>query len=240
VKELVDRLKKDSRVTVLTGAGVSAASGVPTFRGADGLWKNFKPETLATAEAFGRDPRFVWEWYAWRRQRIASCEPNAAHRVLADWSARFPNFQLITQNVDDLHQRAGTLNTIRLHGSIWEVSCWQRCHASPKRWRDETLSFPELPPRCPYCGGPTRPGVVWFGESLDPDVVSHASDAADCDVFITIGTSAVVYPAAGFIAQARRHGAFTVEINPEATPARVDLAIRGVAETVLPDIAASL
>lgn len=233
-------MRPDARITVLTGAGVSAASGVPTFRGADGLWKNFRPEALATAEAFGRDPRLVWEWYSWRRSRIAACEPNEAHHVLAAWSRRFPGFQLITQNVDGLHERAGTLNTVRLHGSIWEVSCWQGCEQAPGRWRDETLSFAELPPRCPHCGGPIRPGVVWFGETLDPDVVTLAADAAECDVFITVGTSAVVYPAAGFVDQARRYGAFTVEINPEATSARVDLALRGPAETILPAIAAGL
>ena len=236
--ELASRLRPESRITVLTGAGVSAASGVPTFRGADGLWKNFKPETLATAEAFGRDPRLVWEWYAWRRTRIASCEPNAAHHVLADWSRRFPNFRLITQNVDGLHERAGTQNTIRLHGSIWEVSCWQGCAKSPARWRDDTLTFAELPPKCPHCGGMVRPGVVWFGETLESDVVQQASDATACDVFITIGTSAVVYPAAGFIERAKRGGAFSVEINPEGTPATqsVDLALRGRAEEVLPEI----
>ena len=242
MKALVNRLTPDARITVLTGAGVSAASGVPTFRGADGLWKNFKPETLATAEAFGRDPRLVWEWYAWRRARIASCEPNAAHHVLADWSHRFPNFRLITQNVDGLHERSGTLNTIRLHGSIWEVSCWQGCAKSPARWRDDTLTFAELPPKCPHCGGMVRPGVVWFGETLESDVVQQASDATACDVFITIGTSAIVYPAAGFIERAKRGGAFTVEINPEATPATstVDLAIREPAEKALSELSAAL
>jgi NAD-dependent deacetylase len=236
VKRLLERLTREARITVLTGAGVSAASGVPTFRGADGLWNNFRPETLATAEAFGRDPKLVWEWYAWRRCRIAACEPNAAHRVLAEWSRRFPNFNLITQNVDGLHERAGTDNTICLHGSIWEVSCWQGCAKSPKRWRDETISFSEIPPRCPHCGGPIRPGVVWFGETLDPIVVRQASKAAECDLFITIGTSAIVYPAAGFIAAAKQHGAYTVEINPETTPATstVDLSLRDGAETVLP------
>jgi NAD-dependent deacetylase len=241
VKELVDRiLKPDARITVLTGAGVSAASGVPTFRGADGLWKNFRPETLATAEAFGRDPKLVWEWYAWRRFRIASCDPNAAHRVLAEWSTRFQNFNLVTQNVDGLHEKAGTKDTIRLHGSIWEVSCWNGCAKSPPRWRDDRVSFNELPPRCPHCDGMIRPGVVWFGETLESNVVAEASRATRCDVFITVGTSAVVYPAAGFIEQARRHGAYTVEINPEATPATstVDLALQGGAETILPEIAA--
>jgi NAD-dependent deacetylase len=229
----------------MTGAGVSAASGVPTFRGADGLWNNFRPETLATAEAFNRDPKLVWEWYAWRRSRIAACDPNAAHRSLAEWSRRFKNFSLITQNVDGLHEsafakatarQAGPSDVIRLHGSIWEVSCWQGCVQSPKTWRDDRLAFDELPPLCPHCRGPIRPGVVWFGEALDPSVVRRASAAAECDLFITIGTSAIVYPAAGFIAAAKRHGAYTVEINPETTPATstVDLSLRGRAETVLP------
>jgi NAD-dependent deacetylase len=242
VRRLAERLTREARITVLTGAGVSAASGVPTFRGTDGLWKNFRPEMLATAEAFGRDPKLVWEWYAWRRSLIAACEPNPAHHVLAAWSLRFPDFRLITQNVDGLHESAGTENTIRLHGSIWEVSCWQGCANAPKRWRDETLSFDQLPPRCPHCGGSIRPAVVWFGESLDPVVVRTASQAAACDVFITIGTSAIVYPAAGFLAEARQHGAFTVEINPEATPATstVDLALTGGAERILPEIDALL
>jgi len=236
---LVERLRQpDTRITVLTGAGVSAASGVPTFRGSEGLWKNFRPEALATAEAFGRDPSLVWEWYAWRRFRIAACEPNAAHRVLADWSRRFPNFKLITQNVDGLHERAGTSNTIRLHGSIWEVSCWQGCAKSPRRWRDDTVNFKEIPPRCPHCNGLIRPGVVWFGETLETNVISQAWNAAKCDIFLTIGTSSQVYPAAGFVDQARKNGAFTVEINPDATPAtsKVDLPLRGGAETVLPEI----
>jgi NAD-dependent deacetylase len=227
---------------VLTGAGVSAASGVPTFRGADGLWKDFKPESLATPQAFARDPKLVWEWYDWRRQTIASCEPNAAHRVLAGWSRRFPNFTLITQNVDGLHERAGTRDVVRLHGSIWEVSCWQQCAAAPPRWRDDTVRFADIPPRCPHCGGVIRPGVVWFGESLDPAIVDLATEAADCDVFITAGTSAIVYPAAGFLELAKRHGAYTVEINPETTPATstVDLALQGGAEVVLPRIAEDL
>ena len=246
VAELARRLTPGARITVLTGAGVSAASGVPTFRGADGLWKNFKPEALATPHAFARDPKLVWEWYDWRRQKIAACRPNAAHHVLAEWSRRFPNFTLITQNVDGLHERALVAcpaeasakagEVIRLHGSIWEVQCWGNCAASPPRWRDDTVSFAEMPPRCPHCGDLIRPGVVWFGESLDPVIVDRAEAAADCDVFMTIGTSAVVYPAAGLIDIARRRGAYTVEINPEPTPATVDLALRGGAEDVLPAI----
>ena len=245
MQALVDRLKDaNARITVLTGAGVSAASGVPTFRGNDGLWKNFRPEALATAEAFGRDPKLVWEWYAWRRFRIAACDPNPAHTVLASWGTRFPNFTLITQNVDGLHERAAVAagapadNIICLHGSIWEVSCWRGCAKAPKRWRDERVQFDEMPPRCPHCRGPIRPGVIWFGETLDPAVVRHAATAAECDVFITIGTSAIVYPAAGFITAAKKKGAFTVEINPESTPATstVDLSLRGGAEVLLPEI----
>ena len=251
VKRLVEHLTREARITVLTGAGVSAASGVPTFRGADGLWKNFRPEALATAEAFDRDPKLVWEWYAWRRSRIAACNPNPAHHVLASWSRRFPHFRLITQNVDGLHEsafatatarQAGPSDVIRLHGSIWEVSCWQRCEKAPRQWRDETLSFDALPPRCMHCGGLIRPAVVWFGEMLDPAVVRKASQAAECDVFVTIGTSSIVYPAAGFLAAARQHGAFTAEINPEATPATgtVDLALTAGAERILPEIDALL
>ena len=204
------------------------------------MWKNFRPETLATAEAFGRDPKLVWEWYAWRRSRIAACEPNAAHRVLAEWSRRFPNFRLITQNVDGLHESCRHSETpIRLHGSIWEVSCWQGCAKSPKRWRDETLSFDEMPPRCPHCGGLIRPGVVWFGETLDPDVVRQASKAAECDVFITVGTSAVVYPAAGFIAagEAARRVYRRDQPRGDAGDAhRRSGAAAAGAETILPEI----
>jgi NAD-dependent deacetylase len=238
LSKLVVRLRLDTRITVITGAGVSAASGVPTFRGADGLWKNVRPEALATPEAFARDPRLVWEWYDWRRQQIAACAPNAAHDVLAEWSRCFPHFRLITQNVDGLHERAGTRDVIRLHGSIWDVRCWRACAGSPASWRDERAPFPVLPPPCPYCGGFVRPGVVWFGEVLPADEVARAVDAADCDVFITAGTSAVVYPAAGFLELAMRPGAFTVEINPDITPATsmVDLALRGPAEIVLPQI----
>ena len=247
ISDLARRLTPDTRITVMTGAGVSAASGVPTFRGADGLWRNFRAEALATPEAFARDPRLVWEWYDWRRQMIARCRPNRAHDVLASWSRRYPAFTLITQNVDGLHEKAASagasanqgLEVLRLHGSIWEVSCWQRCAGSPRRWRDETVPFAQIPPTCAHCGGLIRPGVVWFGEALDPDTVEQATEASsECDVFITIGTSSIVYPAAGLVDLARRAGAFTVEINPEATPASstVDLVLRGGAETVLPEV----
>jgi NAD-dependent deacetylase len=235
-------LAPGARITVMTGAGVSAASGVPTFRGADGLWKHFRVEDLATPDAFTRDPRSVWEWYDWRRAVIAGCQPNPAHHVLASWRLRFPRFTLITQNVDGLHERAGADGVLRLHGSIWDVGCWNECSAAPHRWRDDTVPFPVLPPPCPHCGGPLRPGVVWFGEMLDTDVVDRCLEATRCDVFFTIGTSSVVYPAAGFLDHARRYGAMTVEINPEATPASssVDAVLAERAELALAALDASL
>jgi len=230
---LARRFSPEARVTVLTGAGVSAASGVPTFRGPDGLWKDFRPEELATPEAFARDPKTVWEWYDWRRQLVAQCRPNRAHDVLALWSRRYPSFALVTQNVDGLHERAGTENVVRFHGSLWEVSCWSQCRAGS--WLDMTVPFPRLPPSCPHCGGPLRPGVVWFGEAIPEEALEAAGRALDCDLCLVVGTSSVVYPAAGLSAQARRRGAFLVEINPEATPAstEIDLALPGRAEDLL-------
>ena len=184
----------------------------------------------------------VWEWYDWRRTMIARCAPNAAHRVLARWS-RSLGSTTVTQNVDDLHLLAGTASLVRLHGSIWELSCRHRCAlAGASRWRDERVPLPELPPRCPHCAGPARPAVVWFGESLDQRDLDHGLAATQCDVFVTIGTSSVVYPAAGLVHAAARAGAFTVEINPESTDASpfVDLAISARAETLLPELDAAL
>jgi NAD-dependent deacetylase len=235
---LAARLGAARRVTILTGAGVSAASGVPTFRGAGGLWRNVRPEDLATPDAFERDPRLVWEWYEWRRATIASCRPNPAHEVIAHWSSR-PGVRVMTQNVDDLHLRAGTHRLVRLHGSIWELRCGgsgSEGSACGAAWRDERVPLPDCPPRCQSCGGLARPAVVWFGESLAPGDVAAAVDACGCDVFVTVGTSAIVYPAAGFVHEARGRGAFTVEINAEPTPVSpaVDLAIQGRAEEILP------
>jgi NAD-dependent deacetylase len=236
--QVAERLRSVSRLTVLTGAGISAASGVPTFRGNEGLWRSFSPQQLATPEAFQRDPKLVWEWYNWRRELISKCQPNAAHRVIARWSKRYPGFALITQNVDGLHESAGTEHVIRFHGSIWEVQCWNSCPASPERWVDTTVPFLKIPPSCPYCGGLIRPGVVWFGEGIDTNVLNESAEALHCKVFMTIGTSAQVYPAAALADRAHANGAFTVEINLEATPASsyVDLSIQGPAETILREI----
>lgn len=238
LQTLVRRMRDARRITVLTGAGVSAASGVPTFRGVDGLWKSYRASDLATPEAFARDPRIVWEWYGWRREKIAACQPNRAHQVLAAWTMRSSGCQLVTQNVDDLHVRAGTERLIRLHGSLWELACWSGCTGRPARWRDERVPLPDLLPRCIHCGGLARPAVVWFGEALDEATVRAASAATACDVFVTIGTSAIVYPAASFVHEAKRHGAFTAEINVEPTAATtlVDVAVQAPAEDVLHEI----
>jgi NAD-dependent deacetylase len=230
------RLETARRITVLTGAGVSAASGVPTFRGAGGLWRNQQAQQLATPEAFARDPVLVWEWYAWRREVIAGCEPNAAHHAISRWSER-PGFTLITQNVDGLHERAGTRDVVRFHGSIWRLRCADACGRA--EWDDLRVPLVPLPPRCPACGALARPGVVWFGETIPPGAAHAAQAATACDVFLSVGTSSLVYPAAGLVAEARRHGAFTVEINPDTTEAGVDVAIAAPAEVVLPLLAAA-
>lgn len=241
IEALAARIRAAARLTILTGAGVSAASGVPTFRGPAGLWKQYRPEDLATPEAFRRDPHLVWEWYAWRRDKIAGCRPNAAHDVIARWSQR-PGCTVLTQNVDDLHVRAGTRNLVRLHGSIWEQTCWNACRDGAVAWRDERLPLPEVPPRCVHCGSLARPAIVWFGEALRPDDIGAAMAATTCDVFLTVGTSSVVYPAAGLVHEARSRGAFTAEINLEATGAssRVDVALHGGAEVVLPLVDAAI
>lgn len=219
-------------MTVLTGAGISAESGVPTFRGPGGLWRNHRPEDLATPGAFARDPLHSWEWYNWRRGVIATVQPNAGHTALARIEECFPCFTLVTQNVDGLHDRAGSRNILKVHGDIWTLRC-TRC---ARAWRDLRPELPELPPKC-ECGALARPGVVWFGEGLPEDVWQQAVAATRaCDVFLLVGTSAVVYPAAGLAEVARSHGAKVVEINIEETPlsGHVDLSWRARASEALP------
>jgi NAD-dependent deacetylase len=233
---VVERLRSATRVVALTGAGVSAASGIPTFRGADGLWHKVRPQTLATPEAFERDPKLVWEWYDWRRGMVQQTVPNGAHEILGRWTRHRTGFTLITQNVDGLHERAGADPLLRLHGSLWHVRCWQACARGKEDWLDTTVPQPRLPPSCPHCGGLVRPAVVWFGEPLDPTVLRRATEAAArADVFLVIGTSSVVYPAAGLAGHARRHGAFTVELNTEATAISgdVDASLLGPAAETL-------
>lgn len=219
-------------VVALTGAGVSAESGVPTFRGEEGLWKNFRPEELATPEAFERDPRLVWEWYDWRRQKIALLRPNPGHQALAAMERRFGNFLLATQNVDGLHRAAGSMKLAELHGNIW----FTRCTGDGALCENRTVPLSPLPPRC-ACGAPLRPHIVWFGEALDSDVLQQAMDACrSADVMIVAGTSSVVYPAAGLTALAKEAGAFVIEINLEKTPASgmVDVHLSGRSGELLP------
>jgi NAD-dependent deacetylase len=236
VEQAREWLRAATSVAALTGAGISAESGIPTFRGAGGLWRQFRPEELATPEAFTRDPRLVWEWYDWRRGLIAAAKPNAGHLALAELERTKPHFTLITQNVDGLDERAGCRNVLKLHGDIWVM----RCTGCGRERRDETPSLAELPPRC-ECGCLLRPGVVWFGEALPGDLWREAEDAArSAGVFLVIGTSAVVYPAAGLIWLARSSGAKVIEINPEETPltGQLDRALRGAAGELLPQLIA--
>jgi NAD-dependent deacetylase len=220
-------------VAVLTGAGISAESGVPTFRGEDGLWRNFRPEELATPEAFRRDPTLVWEWYGWRRSLIAPCAPNSAHETLAEMEAVLSDFTLITQNVDGLHQAAGSRDVVALHGDIWSL----RCTACGETMTDRRVPLREIPPRCPACRGLLRPDVVWFGESLSPRVLEAAWLAATvCRTMLVIGTSAVVQPAESLPIIALRTGAHLIEVNPAETPLsrRAHEVLRGPAAEVLP------
>jgi NAD-dependent deacetylase len=199
------RKQKPRPVVVFTGAGVSADSGIPTFRGPDGLWRTFRAEDLATADAFQRDPKLVWEWYEWRRGIIRSAEPNAAHRAIA----RLPNAVVVTQNVDGLHTRGGAKDVLELHGNIFRVRCVREGTTMSR-----PDAFAEMPPRC-ECGALLRPDVVWFGEMLSEDVVARAVSAIrGAELLLVIGTSGVVHPAAGFVSL---HRGLSIEINPQSS-----------------------
>jgi NAD-dependent deacetylase len=232
---LVEKVRTARSIAVLTGAGISAESGVPTFRDAQtGLWSKFKPEDLATPEAFRRNPRLVWEWYQWRRERVGSVSPNPGHAALAELERRVPQFTLITQNVDGLHQRAGSKRIIELHGNIVRTKCFAE-NVVVDSWPETN----DVPPRCPRCGSHLRPDVVWFGESL-PDGVFEAADQAarECDLFFSIGTSTVVYPAAALPHTALESCATVVEINPNPTPLtpKAHFALHGPSGVILPQL----
>jgi len=229
---LVNLLAGVTRLVVLTGAGISVESGIPPFRGPQGLWRNFRPEELATPQAFQRDPRLVWAWYNWRRGKIAPARPNPGHEALVSLEGCIPDFLLITQNVDGLHRLAGSGQVLEIHGSIWEV----RCLACGAVTEDRRVPLPLLP-RCDVCGGLLRPNVVWFGEALNPDLLRGAHAALSrCQAVLVVGTFAVVQPAASFALWARQAGAKVVEINPDPTPltALCDFALSGPAGEVLP------
>jgi NAD-dependent deacetylase len=232
IEELVKALRQAERVTVLTGAGISAESGVPTFRDAQsGLWAQYDPTELATPEAFAANPALVWEWYEWRRSLIAQARPNPSHIALAKMADHFSHFTLITQNVDGLHQQAGS-DAIELHGNIWRVKC-----AANEHFITDWHALSGKPPACPQCGSLLRPDVVWFGEGLPRMALSGAFAAAKaCDVFFSIGTSSLVQPAASLPFTAVEHGAVLVEINPQNTPLTpyANYALKGAAGDVLP------
>jgi NAD-dependent deacetylase len=232
-ESLIERLKQARRFVALTGAGVSAESGVPTFRDAqNGHWAKFRPEDLATPDAFRRNPALVWEWYAMRRAKVADVQPNPAHHALAKMERCVDEFLLVTQNVDGLHQRAGSRKVCELHGNITRTKCFDEDRLV-EDWSDDG----QIPPRCPRCGGPLRPDVVWFTESLPAEAFNRSLEAtAECDVFLSIGTSTLVYPAASLPFEALQRQALVVEINPEPTPLTdsVPFSLRGVAGIVLP------
>jgi NAD-dependent deacetylase len=213
---------------------VSAASGIPTFRGAGGLWRNFRAEDLATPEAFARDPLLSWQWYDWRRGLIAQAQPNAAHLAIAKLEQqKGAGFTLVTQNVDGLHARAGSRQPLEIHGDLWTLRC-TRCHRS---WKNYDTPLDPLPPECPHCGGLARPGVVWFGEGLPEEVWERAVTAVEkADVLLVVGTSAVVFPAASLIPFARESGAKVIEVNLESTAMSrvVDVALQGPADELVP------
>jgi len=229
---MISALCGSARTALLTGSGTSAESGVPTFREAQtGLWERFDPQELATPEAFTRDPALVWDWYAWRRKLVAEACPNPGHLAIAEMQRLVPNFTLVTQNVDGLHQEAGSREVIELHGNIRRTKC------SVEDTMVEEYAEAESPPNCPSCGGPLRPDVVWFGEMLPPGALEAASKAArGSDVFLSVGTSSLVYPAAALPFEALENGATLVEVNPSKTPLtrHADYTLRGPAGEVLP------
>jgi NAD-dependent protein deacetylase/lipoamidase len=234
LNEVRSRLAGETSVCVLTGAGISADSGVPTFRGPDGLWRNFRAEDLATPEAFSKNPRLVWEWYDWRRGIISEKSPNAAHAALVTLEDRLAEFTLITQNVDGLHSLAGSRRLIEMHGNIWKVRC-TRC-GEIKTNREVPL---KLLPHCTDCGNLLRPHIVWFGEAIDPaDIEACLGALQRCTLLLVIGTSGVVQPAASFADIARSAGAFTVEINPDPTgrTGAFDAVLRGRSAEVVPKL----
>ncbi len=231
--ELFEVLAAARRITVMTGAGVSAESGVPTFRDAQvGLWARFDPQQLATPEAFRDDPELVWRWYLWRRELVARAEPNPAHLALAAFEARTPGLTLVTQNVDGLHRRAGSRRVLELHGDLTRTRC-----AGCRRFDDHDVDLDAGVPVCKACGGLLRPDVVWFGEPLPSEALTEAAAASRaCEVFLSVGTSSLVYPAAALPYEALTGGAVLVEVNPQPTPLspRARFVVRAPAGEALP------
>ena len=231
LESVKNSITSDTRIAVLSGAGISAASGIPTFRGGDdSLWSRYRPEELATPQAFARDPELVWGWYDWRRGLIDQAAPNEAHHAVAAL-AGVARVSVITQNVDGYHQAAGSEGVLEFHGSIWKV----RCLGCGRETLDRRVPLP-YPPECKVCGEMLRPGVVWFGEGIDPGVLRASAEAAsECDLFLVVGTAGAVYPAAGLVGTAREGGARILEFNlePSGVTAQVDLFVPGSAADTL-------
>ena len=233
--DLINSLRAAQHVVVLTGAGISAESGIPTFREAQtGLWAQYRPEDLATPDAFERNPKLVWDWYAWRRELVEQSRPNPGHTALVQLQQQIPRFTLITQNVDGFHQLAGSSGVIELHGNLGRVKCSREGEVI-ERWEDTG----ETPPCCPRCGAYLRPDVVWFGEVLPRGALEAAAQAAtECDVFFSIGTSGLVEPAASLARMALQQGAKVVEVNATITPLTISATfmLRGAAGQILPEL----
>lgn len=233
-RDMIKLLREAGSVVALTGSGISAESGVPTFRGKEGLWKEFRAEELATPQAFYSDPQLVWEWYDWRRNIIARAVPNPGHLTIAGMEKHYPEFLLITQNVDGLHVKAGSRKLVEIHGNIWRV----RCTEEGKESYLYDTPLKTIPPRC-QCGALLRPAVVWFGEPLPVEAMELAIERIrDCDLLLSIGTSGVVHPVASFPMMAKSMGARIIEINPEHTPISsiADHSLRARAGDALPEL----
>jgi NAD-dependent deacetylase len=238
IERAIERLKAAGSLLVITGAGISAESGIPTFRGADGLWRNFRAEELATPYAFQRDPKTVWEWYDWRRGIIGAAEPNAGHLAIRELEDLIPRCFLITQNVDGLHTRTGIRNMVEIHGNLWRV----RCLGEGKRFMLYDTPLAEIPPKC-SCGSIVRPDVVWFGESMaGPAMETAYARLEECDTLIVAGTSGVVYPVASFPEAVKTHGGFIIEVNMEPTPISgiADVSLMGRCGEILPQLVDAL
>lgn len=231
--EARDIIEGCSSLVVLTGAGISAESGVPTFRGKDGLWRNFRSEQLATPDAFRDNPSLVWEWYDWRRNAIKDARPNPGHFALTELENQKKGFTLITQNIDGLHQMAGSKEIIEMHGNIWQI----RCTKCGDVKQDHRVPLEKIPPRCGQCGEIGRPNVVWFGEIIPMEVIDRSLKAVEeCEVMLIIGTSGIVEPAASMGLVAKQTDKTVIEINLEPTPSSplFDMTILGKSGEILP------
>lgn len=242
IRQAAEIIKHSKRIAVLTGAGVSKESGVPTFRDAlDGLWARYDPQQLATPQAFQANPKLVWDWYEYRREMVRQAKPNAGHVALAEIQRGYPNTTLITQNVDDMHEQAGSTGVIHLHGNIARSKCFSNCRGIPTIIDLDSFAWDHTagPPACPHCGGWVRPDVVWFGEML-PDYELHTAQTASeqCDVMLVVGTSGLVTPAATLPSVAKHAGAKIIEVNPDysAITRIADVKLDGASGEMLPRV----